>query len=61
MKNFPSALIKQKNTKQGLGNNLGTTLKNMGTKVLKNLLTKFNNFLILLFIVINKSDLLLLK
>jgi len=39
MKNFPSALIKQKNTKQGLGNNLGTTLKNMGTKVLKNLLS----------------------
>ena len=39
MKNFPSALIKQKNTKQGLGNNLGTTLKNMGTKALKNLLS----------------------
>ena len=39
MKNFPSALIKQKNTKQGLGNNLGTTLKNMGAKVLKNLLS----------------------
>lgn len=39
MKNFPSALIKQKNTKQGLGNNIGTTLKNMGTKTLKNLLS----------------------
>ena len=39
MKNFPSALIKQKNTKQGLGNNLGTTLKNIGTKALKNILS----------------------
>ena len=39
MKNFPSALIKQKNTKQGLGNNLGTTLKNIGAKALKNLLS----------------------
>ena len=38
MKNFPSALIKQKNTKEGLGNNLGTTLKNMGSKILKNVL-----------------------
>lgn len=39
MKNFPSSLIKQKTTKQGLGNNLGTTLKNIGSKILKNLIS----------------------
>ena len=38
MKNFPSALIKQKNTKGGIGNNLGTTLKNIGTQALSNIL-----------------------
>lgn len=37
MKNFPSALIKQKNTKGGLGNNLGSTLKNIGTQALGNI------------------------
>lgn len=43
MKNFPSALIKQKNTKGGLGNNLGSTLKNIGSKVLSNILGSSSN------------------
>lgn len=37
MKNFPSALIKQKSTKGGLGENLNSTLKNIGTKALSNI------------------------
>ena len=37
MKNFPSALIRQKNTKGGLGETLGSTLKNIGTKALSNI------------------------
>ena len=37
MKNFPSALIKQKSTKQGLADTASGTLKNIGTKVLKNI------------------------
>jgi len=40
MKNFPSSLIKQKNTKQGLGENINSTLKNIGSKVLKNIFSK---------------------
>ena len=43
MKNFPSALIKQKNTKGGLGNNLGSTLKNIGSKALSNILGSSTN------------------
>lgn len=37
MKNFPSALIKQQNTKNNLGNNLGNTLKNIGTHAISNI------------------------
>lgn len=37
MKNFPSALIKQQNTKNNLGNNLGNTLKNIGTNAISNI------------------------
>lgn len=37
MKNFPSALIKQRSTKDGLGSDLGSTLKNIGTKALSSL------------------------
>ena len=37
MKNFPSALIKQKSTKQGLADSASGTLKNIGSKVLKNI------------------------
>ena len=38
MKNFPSTLIRQQNTKQGLGSNLGDTLQNIGTQALGNIL-----------------------
>ena len=38
MKNFPSTLIKQKNTKGIIGNNLGTTLKNIGKNILSNVI-----------------------
>lgn len=37
MKNFPSSLIKQKSTKQGLADSASGTLKNIGSKVLKNI------------------------
>lgn len=42
MKNFPSALIKQKNTKQGLADTASGTLKNIGSKILKNIFSKDN-------------------
>lgn len=42
MKNFPSALIKQKSTKQGLGETAAGTLKNIGSKILKNIFSKGN-------------------
>ena len=42
MKNFPSALIKQKSTKQGLADTASNTLKNIGSKILKNIFSKDN-------------------
>lgn len=42
MKNFPSALIKQKTTRQGLGDSLSSTLKNVGSKVLRNIFSNGN-------------------
>ena len=38
MKNFPSSLIRQQNTKNGLGNTLSDTFKNIGTKAMSNIL-----------------------
>ena len=38
MKNFPSSLIRQQNTKNGLGNTMSDTLKNIGTKAMSNIL-----------------------
>ena len=37
MKNFPSALIKQKNTKNGIGSNWKDTLSNIGSQALGNI------------------------
>lgn len=37
MKNFPSSLLRQKNTKNGLGSNLKETLKNTASQVLTNM------------------------
>lgn len=37
MKNFPSALIKQQNTKNGIGSNWKDTLENIGTQALSNI------------------------
>jgi len=42
MKNFPSSLIKQKTTRQGLGDTFAGTLKNIGSKVLKNIFSDGN-------------------
>ena len=42
MKNFPSSLIKQKTTRQGLADTASGTLKNIGSKILKNILSKGN-------------------
>ena len=42
MKNFPSSLIKQKSTKQGLADTASGTLKNIGSKILKNIFSKGN-------------------
>ena len=39
MKNFPSALIRQQSTKNGLGNSLNDTLKNIGAKAMSNFLS----------------------
>jgi len=38
MKNFPSALIKQQSTKNGLGSNISSTLNNIGSQVMSSLL-----------------------
>lgn len=38
MKNFPSSLIKQQNTKNGIGSNWKDTLSNIGSKALSNIL-----------------------
>ena len=38
MKNFPSSLIKQQNTKNGIGSNWKDTLTNIGSKALSNIL-----------------------
>jgi len=45
MKNFPSALIKQRNTRNGLSNNIGTTLLNATTQTLSKMFsgTSANN------------------
>ena len=42
MKNFPSALIKQQSTKNGLGSNVSSTLKNIGSQVISDVLGNSN-------------------